>query len=443
MVQKRDLIKKASKGFTIDYYEGGNGLLQSNFFKDVFAVMPNFDRKQALDIIRRDEMVLASITTLVDKSLEYGWRCSKLKQEELKKLRFSKLLRKILYNSYLYENVFIEIVKANNKVKELHVLETTTTEPLVTQNGETKGYQQLIPGYNEAITWNDDEVTHIALTEITSSTWGEISIETIYTLVLIKIYIKAYLGWLFGTNQLRGFYNIKDAQEDQVKRFIGNLKKTEADIGKPVIAEGEILYQILRKYDEGDQLINTLNYCNENIMSLLQTPPVLMGKPGESNRSSSDAQDSSLYTRIRAVQNVLEESFNYDLFPKTGLDITDFEFNPISKSSMEKVLQNVERMKINNFKEEVIEEYLRSEGFFRKFNIFKTPEEIAKEAEILTPKIEPTTTKSEDMYESRTRKADGEGNKRIGTGENSTTKKEQLVSKAYDFDPDLQYVEED
>jgi len=441
MVQKEEIIQKASKGVTADYYSGGNGLLLNNFFSDVFAVVPSFDRKEALDIIRRDEMVMASITTLVDKSLENGWRCSKLKHEQLKKLRFNKLLRKILYNAYLYENVFIEIVKANNQLKEYHILETTTTEPLVTINGEVEGYQQLMPGYNEAITWKEEEVTHIALTEITSSIWGEISLQSVYTLVLIKIYIKAYLGWLFGTNQLRGFYNIKDAQEDQIKRFFSNLKRTEADIGKPVIAEGEVLYQVLRKYDEGDMLINTLNYCNENIMSLLQTPPVLMGKPGESNRSSSDAQDSSLYTRIRAVQNVLEEAFNYDLFPKSNLDINDFEFNPISKSTMEKILQNVERMKINNFKEDVIEEYLRTEGFFRKINIFKTPEEIAKENELLIPKQEPSNEKSEDMYKSRTRKSEGEGNKRIGTGKNSTTKEEQLVKKS--FDADKQFIEEE
>lgn len=70
MPKKKETIKKASRGTIKDFYSPTGTLGK----KDVLGLLPKFDREKVLDAIRKDSTVIASITTLVDKSLENGWR---------------------------------------------------------------------------------------------------------------------------------------------------------------------------------------------------------------------------------------------------------------------------------------------------------------------------------------------------------------------------------
>ena len=443
MVNKKNTISKASKGYIKDYYNTTNNKSQGALAQ--FGLTPVFDRTKALEAIRKDATVLSAITTLVDKSMENGYRCkakdSKSKdknfKQKLKDLRFDILLRQMFYNLYAYNNAFIEIVKdANKSTKELHILETTMTEPVATKHGKVTHYLQNVAGENP-IEWAPDKITHIPVTKLTTSIWGELDIEAIYTKVLIKQYIDNYLGWLFGTNQFKGFYNIEEAQEGQVKEFISWLKKSEVNINLPIVAEGDITYQILRDFSDGDSILRVKESCDNDILTLFQVPPVMMGKPGDSNRSNSDSQESSLATRVKSIHKLVEDYCEYDLFPKMGYTKNFIEFNPIVKSSIGKMLEYAERMINMGMKSDKVEEYLKSEGFPLVGKLFKTPEEIAAAAELLQPKEDtgsPGNKKSQDMQPSRKGKEEGTANKKIGVGSASTTRENQ-IHKSYDEYP--------
>jgi len=428
MVSKNETISKSSKGLIYKYYDSAKKLDRNNA---QFGLMPEFSREKVLEAVRTDGTVIAGITTLVDKSIEYGWKIhgkdGKSKElkfdQSLKDLKFKKLMRQILYNLYTYNNVFIEIVKdGNGKVKELHLLETTQTEPVADKHGKVVGYIQVVPDEDPSgfPSWTPEEVTHIAATRLTTNIWGELDIQSIYTSVLIKQYVYAYLGWLFGTNQFRGFHNIKNASDDQVKQFISYLKRSENDITKPLIAWGDVEYQILRDFKDGDSILSLINKCDDNILTLLQVPPVLMGKPGDSNRSNSDAQTMSLATRVSSIQKLCEDSFENDLFVKMGYKKVVLTFNPINKVGMTRLLENAERMKTMGFKDKKIEEYLKLEGFPIDGSLFE-----------IVHVDKPDEEKSEDMFPSRKRKLPDEMQKKVGSGEEGSTREDQLISKAF------------
>lgn len=402
----------------------------------MFGSIPVFDREKALDAVRKDSTVLSALNTLVDRAMKNGYQLvgvdGKSKQENAKKiliekLRLNKVLRQTFFNLFTYGNVFIENVKDGAEtVKELHVLETTHTEPVADKHGTILGYMQVVlDDTRESVTpdWKPEEVTHIAITKLTSSVWGEIDLEAIYTTVLLKQYIMAYLGWLFGTNQFKGFYNIRNANEPQIKSFVSYLKGSEGDISKPVIAEGDVVYELLRKFDDGDTIVNLLNKLDSMILSLMQVPPIEAGIAGDSNRSNSDAQEASLLTRIKAIQDVVEDEYAFDLFPKINFDKVRIKFNPLIKADIAKLLENAERMNTIGFKNDVIEEYLKLEGFPIQSALLMTDDEKAARAEKMMPKPE---EKSMDMYPSRQGKQSNEGNKRIGTGKEGTTRPDQI-----------------
>jgi len=429
MVKKTEQVSKASKGLIEGFYNSSK-FIDKTTKNLAVGIMPHFDRKKALESVRKDPTVMASLSTLVDKSMANGYKLKgkhgKSNVEDFRRktyeLRFDKVLRQVFFNAYGYGNVFIENVKDDNsKIKELHVLETTETEPIADQHGTVEGYIQVIPGMddkNNAPYWKPEQITHIAITKLTTGIWGELDIEAIYTQVLIKEYIYAYLGWLYGTNQFKGFYNIKNGNDEQVEEFLSYLRRAEGDITKPLIARGEIEHNILRDFTEGDSVLNLLNKCDANILMLLQVPPITVGLPGDSNRSNSDAQERSLSTRVKSIQKVVGEALNYDLFPKIGYDKIELVFNSPDEKDITKILEEAERMKTIGFKIEIIEKYLEHEGFPIEGKL------IDKEMY----KAE-STGKTDDMFDSRKGKLEGTSNEKIGSGEDGSTRKDQLVSK--------------
>ena len=418
MVNKKETISKESKGYIEDYYAYHQNTKNKKDFN--FGTEPKFNLKKALETIRKDSTVVSAITTLVDKTIEKGWRVKNAKTTEtLKKLRFDRLLRQILFNIYTYNNVFIENVKnENGNIKELHVLETTLIEPVTNEHGQVYYYKQQVLGEEngDGPTWDVDEVTHIASTKVSTNIWGEVDIQSVYKQVLIKQYIERFLGWLYGTNQFRPFYNIKDANPEQVKEFLAYLRKSENDINFPLIAEGEIEAKVLRGFEDGKDILEIWEKCDRDIMTLLQVSPIHMGQPDNSNRSNSEEQGRSDNIRVKSCQKLIEESINYDLFPKIGLKDDSFIFNEIETKELEKVLEMIERMKNIGFKRDVVEEYLKMNNF-----------PIQNKTLIDKKMYEGNQEKSEDMFASRKRKPEGELSNRIGTGSEGTSREEQIA----------------
>jgi hypothetical protein len=428
MVKAEDTIQKASRGLIKDFYQAQQLLIG----KTANGLLPDFNREKALSMIREDYAVQTAVSKLVDKTLENGYSFSAEDgksnldsfEETRKKTRFDRELRQWLYQMYGYLNCFIEVVKdGNSKVKELHTLETTQTEPIANQHGKILGYVQLIAGQDankDAPTWKPEEVTHIKLNYMTTTVWSDIELKSIYTSVLIKQYIMAYFGWKYGTNQLRPLYSIMDANDDSISDFLSYWKRVQEDITKPLIFDGEIKKIMMAEATEESSLISVLNQMDENIYSVMHVPPIASNETGSSNRSSGDKQEQFLAVRIKAVQSVIKESFENDLFPKMGFNKIRINWKPVIKTDIGKIMEVAERMKTIGIKTDLIERYLKDEGFYNEKVVFDK-EKLKLEKEALKPQ-----EKSEDMYPSRSRKPEDETSKEIGTGVESTTRDSQL-----------------
>ncbi len=444
-MEKEETIQKASKGLIKDYNLSKPSLTSK---EGIYTYFPQFERRKAFEMISKDETVKAGIITLTDKSLEYGYTISsedgksnlKSFKEKAKQIRFDRILRKVFSNLYGYNNSFVEIVNdKNKKFKELHLLETTQTEPQATVHGEVTGYIQEVTGYDveEYPTWKAEEVTHISIDDLSETLWSDIALESIYKYVLLKQYIYSYYGWFFGTNQKRNLINIKDANDDSVKELLSYMVKQENNITKHIMFDGELEKISLGDLSDADKALSLLDKCDGNILKLMQVPSIAANETGNSNRSSGDKQDDFLVTRIKSVHRIIEESFMNDLFIKMGYPKIILSFNNPTKTNLELVLQNAERMKTIGFSSKKIEEYLHSVNFPVEGKLID--EELFK-PEVPEHKEE---GKSEDMYPSRQRKAKDESSKNIGTGEKSTTRDDQLVSKSYKGLTFTQFNEED
>lgn len=379
MTKNKDLLENSnSKGVIIDYF----GTNSSSYKQDK---KPVFDTSLALKIIQNDPIVKAAIITLVDKTLESDWeiygkdkRSSKSEAEDkLCDLRFNSVLRKIVFNLGLYGNAFIEIVKKGGKVTDLNVLETTFMSIISDDNGNITGYEQNIGP--KKIQWTPDRIVHYKMTDITTNVWGDVDLQSVYETILLKEAIRNWMTWFFTTNQSRGMYNIKGANTEKVKAFLSYLKASEKDYGKPVIAEGEVVYSLLRNFaEEGKDIDKILSWCDSQILALLQVPPIAVGMPDASGRSNSVEQFKALNIRVNSIQNIIADVNTYDLFPKIGYDKLEFEFCVIDAEQMKRNMEVIVMMSNSGFTNEAKIEFLKEQGVtFETENVFNDPMEMA------------------------------------------------------------------
>lgn len=435
-----DLVVQASKGYTVDYPNGGSQSFADRYSKS--SVTPNLQR--VLDRVRKDSTLTAGVTTMVDRCMENGWgvrgRDQKSKEKKaitmLEDLRFNREVHKSLFHFILYRNAFFEPVMEGDVVAELNVLEPTLMRITADNHGEVSGYYQDVPvakGSSQP-SWTPDEIIHIKASNYTTSVWGDVDILTLERLLDTKESLKAHLHWLFATNQFRGFFAVEEgANDQQIADFMAYLKRTQYQIDAPLTLRGKVNYQVLRDFSDGPTFIALWQKIDEDILALLQVPPIFGGSAGGSNRSNSDTQVLTLNTAVKSIQARYAEAITAELLPKLGFEKAEFFFNPVDKKSQKDILEVALSLKNIGAKPETIESYLRGEGFdIGDGPMLFTPEELAAQA--MAGKANLTGDPS--MFPSRKGKTEGDSSKRIGTGSDGTTRNDQLVKQArweYDF----------
>jgi len=371
-----------SKGLIEDYYGSYPGE-----FGALSGRRPTFETQKALTVIENDPLIKGAIITLVDRTLESGWRITGIDKKSRKKdlenklreVRFDSILRKLLFNLFLYNNAFLEIVKKGSELTDLNVLETRFMEIKSDDYGNIKGYVQSAVTNGDKPSWTPEQVSHFKLRDLTSNVWASpLDIQSLYETALLKDYIRQWLTWFFGTNQMRGLYAIESgASEARIKDFLSYLKASEKDKTKPLILQGKVLYQMLNSFGEGDKIIKVLEWCDNQMLMLLQVPPIAVGQPDSSGRSNSVEQFQALNTTILSVQRILEEQISFDLFKKVGFEKVMFDFGIVDQTARMKAFEIAEKMKNMMMTDEAITEFLESQGVvFQTDKLFKDPMEL-------------------------------------------------------------------
>lgn len=383
-------------------------------------LIPDFSARESFNIIREDPIVKAAIISITDKVLESGFRITGIDQksrrkdleQKLKELRFNKVLHKAILNLRLFNNAFIEVVKdSSGNVKDLNVLDTVTINIIAKDNGDVKEYRQNNLGRDLKFlpTWQPDQIWHLKLNDIGSNVWAEFDMKTLYETILIKDSIRKWIYWFFKTNQSRGMFNIEEASDKSIRDMISTIKAAEKDPSKPVIIQGKSTFQLLRKFsEEGMSVIQAMEWCDAQILSLLQVPPIAIGKMDVSGRSNSVEAYSSLATTVYSIQQSIEDDITYDLFPKMGFEKCLFNFGVLDYVNEEKVFKIIDLMKKSGFSDEAITEWMNTQGlFFNTKTIFKeepvemdagtNPGFVKKSKGDLSKRIDPVSTRSNQL----------------------------------------------
>jgi hypothetical protein len=411
---KRAQSKAAVKGFNFNTTSG--------------TVFPDFSFAAVISAINNDPVARGAVNHFIDKCMEGV--LSFVKRDDLsydpklelrlqEKYNFrTEILRKTFVMAKLYNNVFIENVKdTDNNVKALNVLDSSNVEPITEANGDVISYKTKAPHptTGDYISWDKGEITWVKFGDRTEG-YAPVDMRALWENLKIKEYVKRYVGWLWQTGQYRVLYNFKNSSDQDIENWLAFNKKHDDDFKKPSILKGELETKLLRDMREQESLIQFLEYLDGQTLILLRVPPIDAGIPDASGRSSSDSQKSSFDTSIIGLKKVVEDYINFDLFPKINKGKSLMKFGPTDRFAERQVWENLQIMQSMNMTDDVMQEYLQDRGLFYSSKLFKKAEETQT---LINPR-------SKDTAPSRQGKSEGASNAKIGTGEQSTTREDQL-----------------
>jgi|TARA_R100000501_G_C2622000_1_gene115258 hypothetical protein len=420
IVYTDEILERASRGYIDGYYSS----------KEPTTDKPSLDT--VLRVFRSEPTVVSAIRAISDEIIKNGYLIKTenkqlkkiIEKDLLKKYRFKRILRRLVYNLLIYGNVFVEVVYKDNQPAELHLLETTDMEIISNEHGEVLGYKQEHDG--KIVNFTTEECVHLSLNNITSALWGEVDMKVLYQTISLKQFLEKFLINLFRYNKFRDAWKIESADEVQIKNFINDLKLARDQPDKELVVEGEITKIAGREINDLDKLVELLNYTRQQILTLLRVPPIIAGIPDNSNRSNSEVQARKAFDgRVKSIQDVISDELSWELFPKLGWENADIEFGPIDKRAEKDDIEIIKALKEIGIDDDTLLKYIKQVGI-------QLPEG-AKIEKGVSPlfKDESEESKPEDKS----------GPVEHKTGEEAETREDQIMGRSEEWILD-QYAEE-
>lgn len=387
------VLNSQSLGNALDY-----SVQSDPAFGLLYGKRPQFDPYKAYNIIKNDPVVKGALISILDKFLMANWRVVKEDkyqsnlEKQLRELRFQRFLKQLLTQALLFKNAFVEVVKKGEEVISLNVVETAFMKINTKTNGDVISYSQYIGNVSthNLPEWAPEEMVQFKLDAMNTNAWADSDFLVLYDTVLIKDYARQFVLWLFSSNQLRPVISVETKMnQTKANDFLSWMKATEKDLRRPILLEGKLSVQALYDFSKsGGSIKDFMDWCDNQILQLLQVPPIAMGKADSTGRSNSVEQYTAFDTRIRSIQLMLEEFFNYDLFPIIpGFDQAQFKFETVDFNRTKEVISMIQEAKNAQMTDEAIKELMGKYGLcFETEDVFKDPVEMAEEMSKVTNK---------------------------------------------------------
>ena len=338
------------------------------------GVAPDADLKLFRQMIINDVVISTSIDATVDVITCGGYDFFLRKAGKVNKKK-----AKELHNSFKYDMAFDEVVdnlsrnligyglgymelRSTKKkiIKELHILETTEMRIDYDTFGEIGGYYQS--GSAAQVRFEPDEVIYFRLKPMGSRVYPMWPLESIAKEYASNIYGNNYLQAIFKNIPPHAMYILKSANTTQRKTFIQNLQIVKQNPASDLVAIGEADVKTnIPAFDNG--LLEVLKWLRQQIFAVTRVPPFWLGILDDAaNRGNAEAQIFAFETRIKKIQQIIENKINSELLPRMGAKDMVFKFNPFSLKDEKTLLENAEKLKAIGATRERIAEFLTSRG---------------------------------------------------------------------------------
>lgn len=401
-----------------------------SYSKSHQTVFPDFDFSKAEEMINSDPVARGVLNHFVDKCMEGSYSIYNtktlsglLEQKQKLEQRFmfsTKVLAKSFRMAKLYNNVFLELIQdSNGAYTDLNVLDSANIEPITEPNGDPIGYKtRSVPDGQDAPYWSKDEVIWLKFGDM-SRGYAPVDMQALFKNLLTKEYTIRFLSWLWKTGQYRLIYNFKAGTNSKdINDFLAMGRKLDFDFTRPSIYKGDVEKTVSRDMNELGPAKEWLDYLDQQTIIHMRVPGIDAGFMNSGSRSDADAAKSALATHVKSYKSIIASYINHELLPKMKRGDQTLVFSPTDRLEARTVFDNLMVMSNVGLSDRAKQEYLVQHGIvFDGDEWFMQPEEQGGNTSVTGQAL---------GAPSRQGKSEEQSNSRIGTGEDATTRQDQL-----------------
>ena len=187
------LGKKSAKRYSADYHMGRQPIAtdsDSISLKDYLSTDPDLAAN-----VRRfvDNVLIESPTIQAVVGERIGASKVNSYNQQLKDVRFYKLMRAVLYHLVWNGNAFLEIKFTKDKLKEMYVIDPDTIEIIKNPNtDEVIGYEQRVNS-SPIAKFAPEEIVHISIDHLDNGEWGHAFMKPLKAALMRKDIAESYL----------------------------------------------------------------------------------------------------------------------------------------------------------------------------------------------------------------------------------------------------------
>lgn len=285
--------------------------------------------------------------------------------EQLNDVRFHKIMRSGLYGLIWNGNLFFEYHQVGNRLTELYVIDPETVKVIRDRKGDVLEYKQKTSSGD--ITLNKNRIIHITMDHISTGVWGQSFIKPLEYVLNRKRTAENYLAGMIYHLAPVVYLKTDSLDEEEAIRVRNELRSVrdptdplklitlgkDEDVGRSEL--GSTAY-----FDAIQSYIDTQN---DEIIRILQTPPIVAGTVDNSNRSNSEIQARYVFANtIFAWQNFLVKELNNEVIKRLGWKDVTFSFPVTDEREMEQALIRANKFKELGYSQDAIHEYLERAG---------------------------------------------------------------------------------
>jgi hypothetical protein len=289
---------------------------------------------------------------------------------------FDRVLDNLLYQLLIHGNSFLELRRENDKIIELHPLETTEMDVQYDEHGEVVWYIQKPRGGGTKSDWiyfSPENIIWFKAKWIGSRVWSYNPLDPIANAYSTKLYAFNYLKLIFQNLPPKLIYILNAANKEQQNEFANNLRRSKTNPHEDLIvktikgAKDEFdVREFQVKFDEG--LMKVLEFLRNEVLMITRVPPDWIGGQ-DSSRSQGEFKIYPFEIRIRKLQSIFESEINKKLLPQLNMQNVEFKFNPISFTDEKTIMEVANVMKAlgleatEDDQEHPVVAYLKDKGF--------------------------------------------------------------------------------
>lgn len=263
-------------------------------------------------------------------------------------------------------NMYFEIDVIGNKLNGFYEIDAETMTINENDNGEIVSFTQKL-GPNTNIELPKDKIIHIKAPSLRTGAKGEALLTPLIYPLARKLKAENMVAGMLNNLQTLLTVELDESDDDQAKAIQNELRKKRSpeDLVRIItLLTGEkITSTNIGTTDNFQSIQDYINAQNDEIIRVVQIPPIVAGTVDNSNRSNSEIQERAVFGRTsNAWQNFFVNELNNEFREKVGWKNPIFEFPATDDRKQEAALVRASKLKELGYSQKAIHKILIESG---------------------------------------------------------------------------------